>query len=468
MSSALRSADAVVSEVLELAGVRTFGLDALLHVSSIAWSTDVATACVECRTHPRLLFNPHFVAEHCTTPHRLAFVLLHELSHISMGHTGLYPRISPAQNIAFDAVINASILHGLRRRRIAPQSWSALPESLYRDGEQPEFILRPPPGWPDAPVWSASAACDPALRSIHQRLYSDGTLETLTYGEIVRAVSAQVLDPTDIAALEDRLLGAHGFSQTERRAVTGGRDAQVRDMLGPVLAALPIDEDQDYSRGGALESKSFTAESEARIVAELRALIQRALIAQRSSQRGMSGTAGISTVDPSRDRRAAVRRFAARALGAPQPLLFRTEAPRDTADRRYECSIYLDVSGSMGSWSARLLAALRPLRRQLSAELHAFSTVVESLSREDFLDGRIRSTGGTDIGIVLKHLTARSRRCKNRSALLLTDAQFATPSPAVLQAFKATGAALHVGVIGAGTERPELPWAASVTVLAAR
>jgi hypothetical protein len=465
MTAPTISADAAVASVLELAGVRSFGLDALLRVSSIEWSTDVATACVECSAQPRLLFNPDFVAKHCTTPQKLAFLLLHEMSHISLGHTGLYTRITPAQNIAYDAVINATILHGLRQRGITLAGWDAMPLSTYSATKEPEFILRPPPGWPDAPSWKASAGLDPTLREIHERLYNARQIEDLTYGEIVRALAPHVVDPTSAGELVARLLGAHGTTEGEQRAMSGGRDANAHKMLGAVIAALPINEGVTYGKGFTLESVLLRAKKEERMVVALRSLMRKALINDCSVRRVERVPVGIMTADSSRDRRAAVRRYAARTLGAPAPLLFRGESTRVLTTPDGACSIYLDVSGSMGQWPARLHAALQPLRRLIAPELHAFSTEVVSMSRAEFLRGRVRTTGGTDVGVVLEHVTARARHRRPYSALLLTDGYFAPPPAPVLQAFRASGARLHVGVVARAAQLPAWDWAASVTRL---
>ena len=44
---------------------------------------------VECDAAPRMLLNPVFVAARCGTTRKLAFLILHELAHVSLGHTGL-------------------------------------------------------------------------------------------------------------------------------------------------------------------------------------------------------------------------------------------------------------------------------------------------------------------------------------------------------------------------------------------
>ena len=185
----LGPADAHVAAILDLAAARPLALDAFLRVAAVEWNTSVSTACVECADRPRMLLNPLFVERMCDTRERLALLVLHELSHISLGHTRLYSRATAAHNIAFDVVINATILTGLERAAIDAAPYAALLESLYEPHESPWFLLRPPPGWPKRPNWEASRSCATPLRDIHRRLYSDipeaTAADDVTYGEIL-------------------------------------------------------------------------------------------------------------------------------------------------------------------------------------------------------------------------------------------------------------------------------------------
>ena len=122
----LGDADVLVARILEVREARSLALDALLRLSAVAWADDVATACVECSATPRLLLNPRFIEERCDTPQKLAFLLLHELAHVSLGHTGLHTRITAVQNVAFDAVINASLLQGMLQSGYPIDGWDAL------------------------------------------------------------------------------------------------------------------------------------------------------------------------------------------------------------------------------------------------------------------------------------------------------------------------------------------------------
>ena len=489
----LGAADDVVANILDIAGARQLALDALLRLSSVEWSADVATACVECVDRPRLLLNPRFVAIHCAAPRELAFLLLHELAHISLGHTGLYLRITPAQNVAFDAYINASLLQRFANLGTVTDGWDALPTSFYSATKAPEFMLRPPPGWPTAPDWTASEGLPDEQRALHRRLYecADGSgrragvsgkrWQSVTYGELLRALT-RLKDDTegtdtagddsdgadrhgsDTAALEGRLLGGHGTTDAERRVISSGRDANSRSVLADVLAELPNDPSAGPALGGNPLSVELRGAVDERLTRALRALMLRALTAGTGERRWTLAHRPVWTVDPTRDRRAHVRRHVARTTGAPTPMLFAGEIAQRRPAQEHGAAIYLDVSGSMGPWAGRLHAALVPLRRMLAPQLFVFSTIVESYSRDAFVRGRVQTTGGTDITPVLKHLADHAAARKIRRALVLTDGYVGTPSRKVLKDFLATGVLLHVGITG--TKRIDCsPWAASVTLL---
>lgn len=479
----LPSADAVVAGVLGLLQARALGFEALLRLSAIAWSRDIASACVECRAAPRLLLNPDFVARHCPTPRALAFLILHELSHVSFGHTGLFPRLTPRHNVAFDAVINASLLQGMRRRGMTVDGWDALVCALYAAAESPWFVLRPPPGWPDAPDWEASAGAPEALRRIHRRLYATNGAtgptpasvldagDRVTYGEILRALGAPGEEGSDKApedgdAMVARLLGAHGGTAAEADALAGARDHAAAESLGAALEGLP-EGTTTCGSGGALALAPVDAQREERLVRAVRALLRATLTDSGQRREWRWTTQPALSVDPSRDRRAAVRRQAARALGAPPPLLHHDQVAVRRADPSGDAVVYLDVSGSMGQWTGRLHAALVPLRRLLAPELFAFSTQVHALRHADLLAGRLPTTGGTDIAPVLRHLLAHRGAPPSR-VLLLTDGWVGQPAPRLLRDVAARGIALHVGLVSDGRHHPPLPWATTVTTIPGR
>ncbi len=479
-------ADSLVAKIVNLASTRVFALESLVSVSSIQWSSEILTACIECADRPRLLLNPDFVAKHCDTPERLATLILHELSHVSLGHTRLYQRGSAAHNVAFDAIINRDLsLHFARTGDAGP--YTSLFTSYYGEDREPEFVLRPPPGWPEAPVWNASAGCDDELRSIHRRLYDAALLDPrnkqpslLTYGEIIsaleRAASCRSARPDDGESnarqtapdLATRLLGGHGITDVERAADSGGRDSRITNALPKLVGEVSVlaELSQGAGSGGGIETRTLDrVQKERRLELALAALLRKCFLRQSSgSKRWLKEIVPTISVDRSRDRRAGVRHVLSRELGLPQPLLFRSES---THLRPAPCAapIYLDVSGSMNGLVERLHAALIPLRRQLLPEMFVFSTVVTPISKADFDAGRISTTGGTSIRPVIDHVIESVARGGPRVALVLTDGYFSPPSQHSAAVLSKMGIKIHVGVLGSGPLHDSERWVASATRL---
>ena len=235
----------------------TFEMETLCRLAGIVESREIETAAVECRRHPRLLVNPDFVAEHCARDEHLFLLVMHELWHVILAHTRLYPRPTLAHNIAFDAVINA----GLARQFPGPE-YRGFFEALNPADTFPGCLLRPPEGWPAAPVLPDCGP--PGTREIVARLYPapEAEASTPTYQEILDLLAAALAARSDAPASEPFLLGDHAdeeneiralddevFGETVRRIVAawppppfplGGRDAAARhgELGHPARAAL--------------------------------------------------------------------------------------------------------------------------------------------------------------------------------------------------------------------------------------
>jgi hypothetical protein len=481
MTAALGTADAQVARVLELVGVHSHAINALLTVSTVEWSDATATACVECIDRPRLLLNPAFVAQWCHTPERLATLVLHELLHIALGHTRLFPRPTLVHNIAFDAIINRTLLATIQGTRVRHSSvqfgydierYTDLFTDFYSARKAPDFILRPPPGWPLAPDWDASHDMPPALREIHRDLYdltrfADTPRETweqalprytqVTYADIIAAL----LDGDEGQGQDVSLLGAHGDTPADRQAIQGSRDRDAAELLTaalePLCGQLPGHGEQfglmrveDTTRTPALEHA-------------LRTLLRKAI-----KPNGAGGTRStwrernVRVVHRMHDRRAECRVRAASLLGAPMPLLFNGHVYEREREPQ-QVAIYVDVSGSMGQLLPHLRRALLTLRREIEPTLYWFSTVVVAASGNELETGNMPSTGGTAICAVIKHATQQLPA--GSRAIVLTDGYLEAVPKATSAALRRAQLSLHVGVVGGGPLHTGAAWLVSSTPL---
>ena len=481
MTAALGTADAQVARVLELVGVHAHAINALLTVSTVEWSDATATACVECVDRPRLLLNPAFVAQWCHTPERLATLVLHELLHIALGHTRLFPRPTLVHNIAFDAIINRTLLATIQGTRVRHSSvqfgydierYTDLFTDFYSASKAPEFILRPPPGWPLAPDWTASRKMPAELREIHRDLYdltrfADTPRETwepalprytqVTYADIIAAL----LDGDGGQGQDVSLLGAHGDTPADRQAIQGSRDHDAAELLAaalePLCGQLPGNGEQfgltrvnDTTRTPALEHA-------------LRTLLRKAI--KPNGAGGARSTwreRNVRVVHRMHDRRAECRVRAASLLGAPMPLLFNGHVYEREREPQ-QVAIYVDVSGSMGQLLPHLRRALLTLRREIEPTLYWFSTEVVAASGNELETGNMPSTGGTAICAVITHATQQLPA--GSAAIVLTDGYLEAVPKATSAALRHAQLSLHVGVVGGGPLHTGAAWLKSTTPL---
>ena len=169
-------ADTLVARVLGVVPARSHALGALLQLFRVEVTEDVPTACVSCERRPVLRVNPRFVEEHCRTDAHLFMLVMHELHHVLLGHTRLFPRVTPAHNIAFDAVINALLC-----LRFPQEAYTSFFAERYGDKEGALRLLAPPGANPPEPR---------SLAALHDALYDGSATAEEVFDAIVREVGA--------------------------------------------------------------------------------------------------------------------------------------------------------------------------------------------------------------------------------------------------------------------------------------
>ena len=386
--------DDLVRRVLDAVPARSHALGALLSLFRVEASEDVPTACVSCERRPVLRVNPHFVEEHCRTDAHLFLLVMHELHHVLLGHTRLFPRVTPAHNVAFDAVINA-----LLSTRFPEEAYTSFFTSQYGDETGPLRLLAPP---------GKTKARPARLAALHQALYEGRATAEEVFHAIVTELEAV---PIQLA----RLLGSHGGEG--RWGTEGPVDARVMDAIRRIVEKWPPPEDpvRGRSLGDVLKNETLAPESDvdpAVLAATRQALLGAADRGTRRAERSEGPRPALLPLPDPADRRAGV----ARALGT-RPLLYRSSLLDQRGRADGATHVYLDVSGSMDPWLAALYGALASLRRHVATDVHLFSTRVETVPLRALLEGVRTTTGGTDVACVLEHaLAGRARR-----ALLVTD-----------------------------------------------
>lgn len=472
MSRALRA------RILNVLPAATYQMDRFFQFADIVLSDRSETACVEVGPQPRLHLNAAFVRKHCRRDEHLLMLVLHELYHVILGHTRLFPRLTEAHNVAFDAVINSLLCRQFRD----PQYLSFF-NGLNGLRRFPGRLLRPPKGWPDRCVFAADVS--EKERTLMELLYGQRA-DSVTYQEILDLLQGTLPErggednakPAADDLSNDKagyvLLGDHGgqngSGQMDETAVA---DALVKDILRRVTDKWPAGASLGMGRGDGQTPFSYLMPKprnpRAEFLAALRRLLDRAGVLRPGPgtpyawQRVSFGQERSSVLPDWRDRHAHSRE----ALMDCAPLLYRNEVnvSRLRWRPRHVAHVYLDISGSMNEHLPWLAGALEPLQRRGLCRLYAFSTVVAEVRRGGLLQDRIANTFGTDIRCVYDHFLGLPRQRKPQRVVVLTDGLTGKPNPNQVTEARGHKVSVSVGLVGGGCAADLQECAASIESL---
>jgi hypothetical protein len=410
----------LTARVLNSIPAGAYEINGLLSLLRIEETSAVQTASVSCERRPVLRINPAFVREHCRSDEHLFLLVMHELHHVLLGHTRLFPRATRAHNMAFDAVINAMLV-----MRFPGETYRSFFLDLYGDTEGALRLLAPPRG---APIEDA------ALDRLHHMLYeSHGVTAEEVFNAITEAVSSADL-PDEIG---DVLLGDHG--NEEDWGTTGQADPGVVEAIRKIVEKWPPPEAP--IRGRSLDDVLKRTDVRAdRPAATVLGVLRRALLGA-ARNKNVGATLGPRTtrfqdaLPTASDRHASVLR----AAGG-QPLLHWRDGIVRRGARSGLTQVYLDVSGSMDQYIPALYGGLAALRQHVEPNVLLFSTRVREISLEDLRRGRVDTTGGTDLACVLREIQAR----RSRKVLLVTDGYVGAPTQGQIRQLRAARCEVRV------------------------
>lgn len=408
----------------------TIEMETLCRLAGINISRAIPTAAVECLRRPRLLINPDFAARYCQRDQHLFLLVMHELWHIILAHTRLYPRVTPAHNVAFDSIINA----GLARQYYSTPEFRGFLEALNPEDKFPGMLLRPPAGWPQNPVYPDGGPA--GTRQILERLYPRGGVRNASmpfYEEILRLLR-RYAEENGWVWLEGEpvLLGDHSDPDAEAAVFA---EPLLSDTMRRLASRMPSQlGGQKPGHGFCANNQTIdimpTPEHTRRAFSNvLRRCLGSHIGKERRRQRAPVPSPGGTSVLPNpRDRLSPARR----RLGMPatiwaQPVTVKARAPEVPR----KANVYLDVSGSMAQVLPHLIGLILPYVATGRAEVFQFSTVVEALPFALLQSGRLRTTGGTDINCVLRHVLAQKPQV--RKLLLLTDGAVGAPAAELVE-----------------------------------
>ncbi len=442
----------------------TFEMETFVRLAGIRASRQVPTAAVETGYRSNLLVNPDFVEKHCKRDEHLFLLVMHELWHIILAHTRLYPRATMAHNIAFDAIINAGLA-----RQFSGAEYRGFFESLNPANTFPGCLLRPPQGWPEDPIY---VDCDPpGARRLVERLYprnKNSRVAAPLYDEILALIKEDIKKKIERGEVivEPVLIGDHDSSDGESTILD---DPFMGEVMRRVAGSWPPPPFATRKRGdSAVYTDWFSAIGPATEEARraFSRILQRTLSGRSGRMRRRAkvmipGMSGMNVMPNARDRLTNARRLlGVQGVLYGQPGMVRARAQEQPS----RSHVYLDVSGSMAGLLPHLLGLLIPYSAKGYALVYQFSNKVEPMPTEDLKRGKIRSTMGTDINAVLKHMIETKPFL--RKALIVTDGYTGKPNPNYVRELRQRGARIYVVLPEESAHRDDLQEIArSFTVL---
>ena len=401
--------NALYQEIIE---ENPFAVRAVLKVLQVEFTETVPTLAVTCETRPRLLVNLAFLKRHCRTDQHVKAVICHEFMHVLLRHTERFAALSPAEHLAFDAVINA-IIH-----RELGDDYSEFMSRYYATEKGVRRLLRPPTRTERTPYFGSKSPLMRAWASLYNGwLIADDIVD----------LARDVLDPND-TTLAQRLIGGHDHTEFVGElpeVLEEALDRALKSMNGSGIWRSP-------KRRGVGADAYHAAIPEASQGVQLwqretLEVLRRHLLpdpkAVRHDTRPRHFT--VPVLSPG-DRRATLR-----ALWSPllPEALWSTEQPL----RSGTAQVYLDVSGSMNAEMPLIIGLLARLGSFIRKPLWAFSDVV---AKAQIVNGRLLTdtTGGTSMACVLKHIAEK----RPAAAIVVTDGYIETLSPALLTGVRGT------------------------------
>ena len=412
------NANAIRTRIYNVVPAGSWQMEELLSLLDIIPDESIPTACVDCTARPRLRLNPAFLEAHCRTDEHLLMLVLHELHHVVLGHTRLFPRPTKAHNLAFDAVINAMLCHQFPEERY----WSFF--TAINDAETfPARLLRPPRLWPRSLKLPADATAKE--KRVVELLYGPAKVGA-TYLEVFELLveSLKKNPPGDCV-----LLGNHADESDD-----SANDPFFGKAIRDIVAKWPRPDRILSGRDQGSESHSWQLDASQDPQKNLRRAFEKILrkagvhSSSANAPRLLTKTTSsrsIETVVPQpRDRRIP----AWRSLHGAWPLIYRGQLVEERRQRTPQpvAHVYLDISGSMGSVLPKLASALRRPHKQGLLRLFVFSTVVGEIEPRN-LSCKVPNTFGTDINCVLQHLEAITPAKRPRRVVVVTDGWVGTP-----------------------------------------
>ena len=397
----------------ELIEENPFAVRAVLKVLQVEFTETVPTLAVTCETRPRLLVNLAFLKKHCRTDQHVKAVICHEFLHVLLRHTERIAAFSPAEHVAFDAVINA-IIH-----RELGDDYSEFMSRYYAKEKGVRRLLRPPTRTERTPDFGSRSPLMRAWVSLYNGLL---------IADDIADLARDILDVKTVPSTGTVLIGGHDHTEFVGElpeVLQEALDQALKSMNGCGIWRSP--KERGVGANAYRAAIPGVSEGVQRWRRETLEVLRRHLVpdpkAVRHDTRPLHFT--VPVLSPG-DRRATLR-----ALWS--PLLPEALWSTEQRLRSGTAQVYLDVSGSMNAEMPLIIGLLARLGRFIHKPLWAFSDVV---AKAEIVNGRLLAdtTGGTSMACVLEHIA----ETRPAAAVVVTDGYIETLSPGLLAGVRGT------------------------------
>jgi len=338
-----------------------------------------------------LYYCPQFFEEHAATPEKVKDIMMHELMHPVLGDMNRDMGWLP--NIAGDIVINA-MLYNLK---LASCEFM---RSYYPSSDPPYCLLRPGANPPQELLGVYASMYPNEFRNTNKLDQLGMRCENPL--EVMRAL--QTVYPDGILNGPWVLLGAHDGSlptETEEGEYLPPEIWGVPGEVSSDVAEICEERISDQAGGGYVANANDMMvkilRSKKRIKTQLLRGFDTNNVSNKLKQyfKGVVHSRSIIPTNVTKNEAAKI------VMGFP-PLFYRRKVPTETALQKRGVAFYLDVSGSVYEYLPKILGIFKNLEDEISA-VYCFSNQVVEISKERFMIGAIRTTGGTDFNCVVDH-----------------------------------------------------------------
>ena len=446
----------IVVRILDVIPPRSFEMATFLSLFRVRFSEKTETACVTCGDSPEFLLNRDFVAANCQTDEHLFMLVMHELYHVILGHTALFPRSSEVRNIVFDAVINA-ILCSL----FPDPAFTSFFTDYYPSDQMPFALLRPkgegtPPEAEAALKLLYDGSGAGTYHDVYEALLASGCVQEVAMFQDDGHAGSETLPGGEgrgthpACPNKHLLLGSHGEGAEKV-------SPELADLIRKVTEKWPHPARPFRGQGQGAEDRTCDFDADADPSVRLRRGVR--LLMRLAATPGKKEVRGHAVRE--RDCEATTflpdwrdRSHEARAMTLGDALAYATTVRLKRPSNRdsRQAFVYFDVSGSVADEVPSVAAALLPHVRRGLCKVHVFSTTVHPASVRDLAERKFDTTGGTDIDCVLEHALYLPPRKRPHAVIVITDGFTGQPNAALAARFRSEGMRLFVGLVQASPD----------------